>query len=205
MGMKRTTRRTRIRLKDLATDEKRLIERAIRGEGQAFDQLVRDHYGRVHATAFRLLGNHEDAEDLAQECFVRAHKGLESYRGDAGFSSWLRRILVHLARDRYRQRGRRPDTQSLSETLGPVVDRRSTHEPVHELKQRELSLLLAEAVGRLPDHLRVALVLRTREGLSYAEIADSSGVTPATARTQVMKARRALMRSLEPYLECRGS
>jgi len=203
--MKRTTRRTRIRPRNVATDEKRLIERARRGDRQAFDQLVREHYPRVHATAFRLLGNHEDAEDLAQECFVRAHRGLESYRGEAGLSAWLRRIVVHLARDRYRRRGRRPDMQSLSDVLGPVADRRSTREPVHELKQHELSLLVAEAVGRLPDHLRIALVLRTREGLSYDEIAESSGVTPATARTQVMKARRALLRTLEPYLERKES
>jgi RNA polymerase sigma-70 factor (ECF subfamily) len=198
--MKRTTPRTRIRLSEVP-DEQSLIELAIRGDREAFDQLVRAHYARVVATAFRLLGNPEDAEDLAQECFVRAHRGLASFRAEASFSSWLRRIIVHLARDRYRHQGRRPESLPLTEALGLA----KADQPDQEVSRRELALLLAEAVSRLPDHLRVALVLRTREGLSYSEIAAACGVTPATARTQVMKARRALLRTLSPYMEWRES
>jgi len=201
--MKRTTPRTRIRLSE-GPDERSLIELAIGGDREAFDQLVRAHYPRVQTTAFRLLGNLEDAEDLAQECFVRAHRGLATFRAEVSLSSWLRRIVVHLARDRYRRQGRRPDNQPLTEALG-LGAAPGPGQPDQEASRRELSLLLAEAVSRLPDHLRVALVLRTREGLAYSEIAAACGVTPATARTQVSNARRALMRTLSPYMERRES
>jgi len=200
MGMQRTTPQARIRLSD-GPDEKRLIELAARGGHEAFDELVRLHYSRVHALAFRLLGNPEDAEDLAQECFVRAQRGLAVFRGEASFASWLRRITVHLARDRYRRQGRRPDSQPLTEAIGLAT----SSGPAQEASQRELSRLLTEAVSRLPETLRIALVLRTLEGLSYEEIAHACGITPATVRTQVMKARRALLRTLGPYLERRES
>ncbi|NOT29568.1 MAG: sigma-70 family RNA polymerase sigma factor, partial [Planctomycetes bacterium] len=89
--------------------ERRRIERARAGERDAQEELLRVHYARVHATAFRLLGNHEDAEDLAQECFVRAFRSLAFYRGEGSFAGWLRRILVHLVQDRFRARAQRPE------------------------------------------------------------------------------------------------
>ncbi len=176
--------------------ENLLVERASEGDLSAYDELVRSHYRRVHAAAFHLVGNHEDAEDLAQECFLRAHRSLRWFRGEGAFSGWLRRILVHLARDRFRRAARRPDGASLASLPEPGSERG----PSHEAGQRELSLLVAEAVRRLPDRLRIALVLRTHEGLPYSEISAATGVTPATARTHVMKARRALLRALAPYV-----
>ncbi len=174
----------------MTDDEHGLVVRAIAGDRAAFDLLVRAHYPRIHATAFHLLGNHEDAEDVAQDCFVRAHGALKWFRRDGSFAAWLRRIVVHLVRDRYRRVGRRPAFES------GVPDRpaRAAHEPEREVGQRELARLLTEAVTRLPENLRIALLLRTRDELTYDEISQATGVTPATARTQVMKARRALLR-----------
>lgn len=177
--------------------EARLVERARKGEAAAFDELARAHYERTYSTAFHLVGNHEDAEDLTQECFVRAHRSLRWYRGDGGFTPWLRRILVHLARDRFRKIGRRPASVTLPEAAASPA--RSG--PLAELRGKELRLVVAEGLRRLPDHQRLALVLRTLEGLEYREVARAVGVTPATARTQVMKGRRALERFLAPYLE----
>jgi RNA polymerase sigma-70 factor, ECF subfamily len=184
-------------------EETRLVERAREGDTAAFDQLVRSHYERSYATAFHLVGNHEDAEDLAQECFVRAFRSLRWYRGRGVLQAWLRRILVHLARDRFRRRSRRPvavrlsEATELSEAGGPAMQRG----PLIELRGKELRLLVAEGLRRLPDHLRIPLVLRTLERLEYREVARATGVTAATSRTQVMKARRALERFLAPYLE----
>ena len=174
-----------------------LVGKARGGDLAAFDELVRAHYERIYATAYHLVGNHEDAEDLAQECFVKAHGALRWYRGEGTFLGWLRRILVHLVRDRYRRDSRRPTSAPLAESEGPIV-RRS---PLAEVKGRELQLLVAEGLRRLPDHLRIALVLRTLDGLDYEDVSRATGVTAATARTQVMKARRALRRILEPHLE----
>ncbi len=175
--------------------EAALVDKARGGDLAAFDELVRAHYERIYATAYHLVGNHEDAEDLAQECFVKAHGALRWYRGEGAFLGWMRRILVHLVRDRYRRDSRRPTTAPLTE--GPIVQRG----PLAEVKSRELQLLVAEGLRRLPDHLRIALVLRTLDGLDYEEVSRATGVTLATARTQVMKARRALRRILEPHLE----
>jgi len=173
-----------------------LIRRATGGDAAAYEELVRAHYRRVHATAFHLLGNHEDAEDLTQECFLRAHRSLDWFRREGSFAGWLRRILVHLVRDRFRREGRRP----FAPLPHPISETPAIGGPGQEARGRELSLLVTEAIERLPDHLRVALLLRTRDGLAYAEIAEAAGVTAATARTQVMKARRTLLRTLGPHL-----
>jgi RNA polymerase sigma-70 factor (ECF subfamily) len=180
-------------LSDPNEAEGRRIERARAGERAAQEELLRAHYARVHATAFRLLGNPEDAEDLAQECFVRAFRSLAYYRAQGSFAGWLRRILVHLAQDRYRAR-RRPEPVLLPPELS------GGREPHRVLEGRELARILAEALAALAAPLRIALVLRTREGLEYEEIAVATGVTPATARTRVMKARKLLQRLLGPYL-----
>ena len=87
-------------------DEPTLVASARDGDRGAFDRLVRAHFAGVYATLFRLVGNHEDAEDLAQETFVRAYGGLSAYRGDCALRPWLTRIALHLARDHFRRRGR---------------------------------------------------------------------------------------------------
>ncbi len=178
-------------------DERALLERARAGDREAFDRLVRAQFPRVYAVAFRMLGNHEDAEDLAQECFVRAHRSLGWYRGEGAFSTWLYRIVVHLARDRFRRAERRPKEGGLIPSLEPAAPRG----PSDELDKRELQRALVDAIHALPERLRTPLVLRTLEGFDYADVADATGVTPNTARTQVMKARRALLRLLRPFLD----
>ncbi len=185
-----------------STPDPESLARALAGERAALEQLLRVHYARVHATAFRLLGNPEDAEDLAQECFVRAFRSLAFYRGEGSFAGWLRRILVHLAQDRYRAQGTRPAAERLpSERHSELA---SGREPHGELEGRELALVLARALQGLAAPLRMALLLRTREGLEYEEIAALTEVTPATARTRVMKARKLLLRPLAPYLGLRA-
>ena len=177
-------------------DERELLLRAQAGERVAYEELVRLHYARALATATHLLGNREDAEDLAQEAFVRAHRGLASFRHAGSFAGWLRRILVHLARDRFRRREREPRRASLAAAEGLSAGR----DPGAQARGQELVLRVGEAVRSLPENLRLALVLRTFDGLAYAEVAEALGVTPATARTLVMKARRTVAARLEPYL-----
>lgn len=170
------------------------IARARAGERGAQEELLRLHYARVHALAFRLLGNPEDAEDLAQECFVRAFRSLSFYRAEGSFAGWLRRILVHLAQDHYRAHGKRAEPGPLPAELC------GGREPHGLVESRELRRVLADALQALSPTLRVALLLRTREELEYAEIALLTGVTSETARTRVMKARKLLLRLLTPYL-----
>ena len=177
-----------------------MIERAKQGDRDAFGLLARCHYRRVYVTARHLVGNHEDAEDLTQETFVRAHKALDWFRSQGAFGGWLRRILVHLVHDRFRRAARAPEAR----TLEGLPDPSSQRGPFSELGARELEGLVERAIQSLPGRLRVPLVLRTLEGLDYEEVAVATGVTRATARTQVMQARRALSRLLAGYLRPEG-
>ena len=182
---------------------RRLVERARAGDQGAFDELVRQHFAPVYAMLYRQVGNHEDAEDLAQECFVRAWRSLDLYRTEGSFQGWLARIAVHLARDHFRGASRRPRLASAPfelEELAPAPG----FGPGEALGQRELGARVGEALRGLPQRLRAALVLRVLEGRDYDEVGGALGVTPATARTHVMQARKRLLRWLGPWLEDSG-
>jgi RNA polymerase sigma-70 factor (ECF subfamily) len=180
---------------EVASDA-RLVERARAGDRDAFDELVRRHFTPVYRMLHRRIGNHEDAEDLAQECFVRAWGALALYRADAPFGAWLYRVALHLAHDHRRAGARRGAREEIF-ARGRAAEARAAGE---ELGRRELGARLGAALERLPRRLRDALVLRVFEGLEYEDVARATGVTPATARTHVQQARRKLLRWLEPWL-----
>ncbi|MBK7874287.1 MAG: sigma-70 family RNA polymerase sigma factor [Planctomycetes bacterium] len=189
-----------------AADVEALVRRAQSGDRDAFDALVRAHFAAVYAFLHRLVGNPEDAEDLAQETFVRAHRSLALYRTEASFPTWLLRIAHHLAID-HRRAAARPHRAASFSGLDPaVVDalvERGEHGagPGSEAQRGELVRRLATALDRLPARLKAVLVLRAIEGREYDEVAAILGVKPATARTQVMQARKLLTRWLAPWLD----
>ena len=175
-----------------------LLRGARAGDRRSFDGLVRLHIERVFSVLFRIVGSHEDAEDLAQEVFVRAYESLDRYRGQGSFEGWLTRIAVHLGLDFLRRRRRGPER---SHEVDLAAQRgRETGGPEGASSRSELVKQLRLAIDRLPQSLRVALVLRVLEGLDYEEVARATGVKTGTVRTQVMKARRQLSRWLAPWL-----
>jgi RNA polymerase sigma-70 factor (ECF subfamily) len=182
-------------------DERLLVARAKRGDREAFDQIVRAQLPRLHAFLLRLVGNHEDAEDLAQETLVKAFFALKWFRDESSFSTWLYRIAVHLSRDLHRSRARRPVAAPLSTV---AIESRDVGPP-EQLARGEVTRGLIAALERLPYRLRVVLVLRVFEGLEYRDVARAAGVTEGTARVQVVKARQTLMRVLDPLLRERSS
>lgn len=181
-----------------ASSEARLLERAIGGERAAFDSLVRLHFSEVYRVVHRLVGNHEDAEDLAQDSFVKAYRSLRFYRGEGSFAAWLGRIAVHLARDHHRKRGRRGPVLPI-DLMGEEL-KAAAPGPSTEVSRRELVRRVGEAVEDLPYNLRTAIVLRVLEGRDYEDVARATGMKPGTVRTQVMKARKRLMRTLGPWI-----
>ena len=185
----------------LSLDEEEGLLRQVRaGDAAASEALVRAFYPEVHRVACQLAGNPEDGADLAQDCFVRAWRGLAGYRGGQGrFRGWLRSIVVHLARDRFRTRARRPATLDVPADVAS----RPGSAPWEAADRSELRSRVERAIQGLPQHLRVPLVLRAIEGWSYDDVAAATGVTPATARTQVMKARRRLHQTIGALLEQR--
>jgi RNA polymerase sigma-70 factor (ECF subfamily) len=186
--------RTLDEMREAAT-EQALIRRARSGDRGAFDALVRGHFKHVYAFLHRMIRSHEDAEDLAQECFVRAWRSLPHYREQSAFSTWLLRIARHLAHDHHRAGGRRARTAPVEDASAQAQPGPS---PADALARREVVRDVADALQRLPERLRAAIVLRTIEGREYDEVAEILGVKPATARMLVMQARRALAQRLRP-------
>ena len=147
-----------------------------------FDAVVRQREAQVLRIAYRMLGNWADAEDVAQETFVRLHrKGLAAIGEDAAVGGWLCRVAVNLCLDRLRSRSRWRLTE-MPELTAPSISAEA------ETLQGEQKRLLMEAVAQLPDRERAAIVLREIEGLSTAETAAAMGSTEPTIRSQISKA-----------------
>lgn len=179
-----------------SADDAALVRASQRGDRDAFGVLVSRHAPAVLSVTTRMLGPGGDAEDLAQETFVAAHRAIAGFKQDAKFSTWLYRIAVNKCTDALR--ARRPGHVSIDES---AVDAESWAGTVEEtpqwvLEQTELAGELDRAVGSLPVIYREAFVLRHVEGLGYDEMAEVVGVHRDTLKMRVYKARTLLCRAL---------
>lgn len=175
-------------------EDHQLVERSRAGDVAAFEELVRRHQGRAYGIAYRLLGNREDAQEVAQEAFARAYFRLAEFRGTAQFRTWLYRILVNLATDLLRRR--RPQFREEDVVLRPVAHGEN---PGKHLDQRELRQCIQKAIQTLPTDLRTVILLRELEGLSYAEIARVIRRPVGTVMSRLFHARRRLQQSLASF------
>ncbi|MFQ5847903.1 MAG: sigma-70 family RNA polymerase sigma factor [Candidatus Methylomirabilales bacterium] len=172
-------------------EDHQLVERSRAGDVAAFEELVKRHQGRAYAIAYRMLGNREDAQEVAQEAFARAYFRLAEFRGTAQFRTWVYRILVNLATDLLRRR--KPDIRGDEAVLETV----STGEnPGANLDRQELRQGIEQAIAALPPDLRTVILLRELEGLSYAEIARIIRRPVGTVMSRLFHARQRLQQSL---------
>ncbi len=171
-----------------------LLQRAKAGDLVAFEQIVIQHERQVLATAFGLLGNWEDAQDSAQEVFVRVHKYLGSFDQTRDFAPWLYRTTVNVCRD---QRRRRHPEAPLEETSEDVADPAAG--PDRHTHTAEARRILLDALRRLPEKERAAIVLRDLENLPTNEVARILGSTEATVRSQISSARLKIMKWTERF------
>ncbi|MCA9669204.1 MAG: RNA polymerase sigma factor [Myxococcales bacterium] len=171
-------------------DDAELVTRARGGDRDAFDQLFRRHIDEVYRRMARLVGGDPEREDLVQEVFVHAYRGLARFRGDAAFSTWLYTIVVRVAYGHLRRRRRRPLLEGqLLEQLEPVSNAAS---PEQRALEREQLLRLHQMLARIKPKKRIAFVMRVVEGLSLGEIADIVGATPAAVGQRIKHAQREL-------------
>ncbi|MDH4165598.1 MAG: RNA polymerase sigma factor RpoE [Gammaproteobacteria bacterium] len=182
-----------------------LVRRAQQNERGAFDLLVLKYQHKVIKLVARLLRDPAEAEDVAQEAFVKAYRALGSFRGDSAFYTWLYRIAVNTARNSIASRQRRPlDYEvELSESEQNNVASRLKHDDTPEatVLSEEIRQTVNEAIGQLPEDLRTAIVLREIEGLSYEEIATAMDCPVGTVRSRIFRAREAIDRALKPLLD----
>jgi RNA polymerase sigma-70 factor (ECF subfamily) len=187
-----------------AKEEAELVRRFNAGDESAFATIVECHYPRILALIRRSMNNNQDAEDIAQVTFIRAHRGLASFRGDSALSTWLSRIALNLTRNRYWYffRRRRQDTISLDHphTISDIASSQEAS-PVHQAMHSEFAELAARCLDKLDAPQREILHMRYQLHYSYGEIADKLKINFGTVKSRVARAReklRALILSSAP-------
>jgi RNA polymerase sigma-70 factor, ECF subfamily len=174
-------------------DDGELVALAQRGDRQAFAKLVGRHTAEIYQLAFRLTRNRELAADVAQDTWIRAWKGLQSFRGEAAFSTWIYRITVNTAASARRKQGRR-QTSELAEAPEPEASESVL--PERNIDQAELRNRLNRALQSLPAGLRTVVVMKDVEGWSHHEIASSLEISVTAAKVRLHRAHQRLQRRL---------
>lgn len=185
-------------------EDQLLVERSKKGDREAFEHLVRLYENKVYTIAYRLMGNHADASDLAQDAFIKIYQALPNFRGDSSFSTWIYHITVNVCRDELRKRQRRP-TVSLDE---PAGENNTTYEirssapgPEEMLDRSETQAMIQECLNNLSDDYRTILVMREIQELAYEEIAELLGCSLGTVKSRLSRARQALKEKISKQME----
>ena len=185
------------------TDEQELIIRAQRGETEAFRDLVERSKINVYRLAFDLTGNHHDAEDVSQEVFVKAHRGLPGFRGNAKWSTWLYRITVNTCYDHRstpsRKRMEYRDNIGTDDAEGEHIDGLDTSSPDRAAEASMIQRNIERALGKLTKQERSVFVLRHYHDLPLKEIADTLKIAEGTVKSYLFHALRRLQQELAFY------
>jgi len=176
-----------------------------RGDEPAFQELIERNHSRVIGLAYRFVGNRAEAEDLAQEVFLRIYRARHTYRPTAKFSTWMFRIAANVSLNALRDRARRRDDVSIEqlsgEDRGPfMVSDPETPAPDHRVGRSELAQKVREAISELPEKEQIAVVLNKYEGLSYADIARTLGCSTMAVKSLLARARENLKERLLLYV-----
>jgi RNA polymerase sigma-70 factor (ECF subfamily) len=185
--------------------DQQLVERVQAGDKAAFDLLVRKYQHRVLKLVSRFVPDAAEAEDVAQEAFIKAYRALASFRGDSAFYTWLYRIAINTAKNALVSNRRRPVDFDLDLQDPEQYDRharlRDGDTPEGVLLTEEIRNVVERAMEQLPEDLRTAIVLRELEGLSYEEIAEAMDCPVGTVRSRIFRAREAIDKKLKPLLD----
>ncbi|MGH8187176.1 MAG: RNA polymerase sigma factor RpoE [Steroidobacteraceae bacterium] len=185
--------------------DQQLVERVQAGDKAAFNLLVLKYQHRVLKLVSRFVNDAAEAEDVAQEAFLKAYRALGSFRGDSAFYTWLYRIAINTAKNALVSSRRRPVDFDLDLQDPEQYDRhaklKDADTPEGVLLTEEIRSVVERAMEQLPDDLRTAIVLRELEGLSYEEIAEAMDCPVGTVRSRIFRAREAIDKKLKPLLE----
>jgi RNA polymerase sigma-70 factor, ECF subfamily len=183
-------------------DERELIGQCLQGDTDAFADLVRRYQDRIYNTVYRMTGHAEDAQDMAQEAFLKAYSALGQFQSNASFYTWLYRIAVNVCLSRRRRQKRAPATVSVD--AGPegrdLPDDTEHTRPSRRAEQTEARQAVQQAVADLPDDQRAVVVLKDFDGHSYATIAEIVDCPVGTVRSRLHRARTQLKDMLRAYI-----
>ncbi len=187
-------------------DEKALVRRAREGDLEAYNQLMRCYQERIYATIYHMTANHEDANDLAQESFIKAFQALKSFKGSSSFYTWLYRIAVNKTINFLKRRKNRIhlslNNLDLNAEHDPdLIALISDRTPRREADLSELQEKLNAALLKLSEHHRLVVVLHDVQGLSHDEIAKVMNCNIGTVRSRLFYARQQLQGWLSDYLK----
>lgn len=188
------------------TSDLSLVRRVQRGDKGAFDALVLKYQHKVVKLVMRYVRNPAEAEDVAQDAFIKAYRALAQFRGDSAFYTWLYRIAINTAKNAVVSRDRSPvefdlDAQNFDESYDMQSRLKDSETPEGLVLTEEIRSTVNAAIEALPEDLRTAIVLRELEGLSYEEIASAMGCPVGTVRSRIFRAREAIDRRLREVFE----
>jgi RNA polymerase sigma-70 factor (ECF subfamily) len=188
------------------TDEMVLVRRARQGDLGAYDELVRRYQERIYATVYHMTSNHEDANDLAQEAFIKGFQALKSFKGGSSFYTWLYRIAVNKTINFLKQRKNKAqlsldDLDFNAEHDPDLVALISDKTPRREINLAELQEKLNTAMQKLSEPHRLVVTLHDVQGLSHEEIAEIMACNIGTVRSRLFYARQQLQAYLSDYLK----
>jgi RNA polymerase sigma-70 factor (ECF subfamily) len=184
-----------------------LVERVQKGEKHAFDLLISKYQHRIISLVGRYVHDHAEAQDVAQEAFIKAYRALRNFRGDSAFYTWLYRIAINTAKNWLVAQKRRPPSSDIDAVDAEQYDMDSRLKdkatPENELLREEIKKTVYDTIAELPEDLRTAIVLREMEGMSYEEIAVTMECPIGTVRSRIFRAREAIDDKLRPLVEGR--
>ena len=186
-------------------EDQQLVERVQRGDKRAFDLLVLKYQHKILGLIVRFVRDPHEAQDVAQEAFIKAYRALANFRGDSQFYTWLYRIAINTAKNYLVSRGRRPPESDVSAEDAEFMDGdhglKDIESPERLMLRDEIEVTVHRAIAALPEDLRTALTLREFEGLSYEDIAAGMQCPVGTVRSRIFRAREAVDKALQPLLQ----
>lgn len=181
-----------------------LVKRVQQGDKQAFNLLVLKYQTKIVNLVMRYVRDPDEANDVAQEAFLKAYRALPRFRGDSAFYTWLYRIAVNTAKNYLVAAKRRPIEYDLDlqdpEQYDMQARLKDIDSPEGVMMKDEVQRTIDEAIEELPEDLRTAIVLREMEGMTYEEIAETMECPVGTVRSRIFRAREAISKRIEPLL-----
>jgi len=181
-----------------------LVKRVQQGDKQAFNLLVLKYQTKIVNLVMRYIRDPDEANDVAQEAFLKAYRALPRFRGDSAFYTWLYRIAVNTAKNYLVAAKRRPVEYDLDlqdpEQYDMQARLKDIDSPERVIMKDEVQQTIDEAIQDLPEDLRTAIILRELEGMTYEEIAETMECPVGTVRSRIFRAREAISKRIEPLL-----